>query len=123
MRNNGIFVEISANYFADPKVVRKAQVQIQISTLFAEICPDVIKNMTMIAPDFRPLFRYTDLLDCDPNAYKRIRRMVPIYILRQSMIQQHHLNSITEEMFLDIINTKVEIKVKDIPESEKLAEE
>ena len=60
MRNNAIFLELSANAFADPKIARKAEIMVQLSTLLIEICPDVIKNMTMIMPDFRPLFRYDD---------------------------------------------------------------
>lgn len=72
MRNNAIFLEFSANAFADPKIARKGEVVIQLSTLLVEICPDVIKNMTMIMPDFRPLFRYGDQCPSHPKTYKRI---------------------------------------------------
>lgn len=44
--------------------------------------------------------------------------MVPLYILRQSMIQQHHVDSITDEMLKDILKKKVEVKKEAIPEAE-----
>ena len=45
--------------------------------------------------------------------------MVPIYIIRESLIDRQNVESITEEMIKDIIETKVEVKKDNRPESEK----
>jgi len=88
-----------------------------------EACPDVIKNLTMIMPDYKALFRYSDLTPIKPKLYKRIQHMVPFYLLRQAMIQRHHVESVTQEMINEILKKKVEIKKEAIPEAERKEEE
>jgi len=89
--------------------------------MLVEICPDVMKNLTKLLPDFRSLFRYTDLCMAKKNLYKRIEHMTALYVLRSKLISPEHYK-ISDEVIDKIIEEKVKQKKDARPEEEKKKE-
>jgi hypothetical protein len=70
IKSNGVIIRFSANIFDDltPENPRKtADIKIRINNILIELCPDVVKSLTLLIPDFRALFRYKDLKKCSPG--------------------------------------------------------
>ena len=73
-------------------------------------------------PDFRALFRYTDLRPARKKLYRRIEHMTALYVLRSKVISPRNYG-IKEEVMKDILSEKVAKKKEARPEDEKQREE
>jgi len=114
-------IDVSANVFDDPKNKQYADASINLGHMLVEICPDVLKNLTKLLPDFRALFRYTDLYPAKANLYKRIEHMTALYVLRSKLISPEHYK-ISDEILDKIIEEKVKQKKENRPDEEKKKE-
>ena len=61
---NAITLSISANVFDEPRVIMTPVVSVKVANVIVEISCEVLESLTKLLPDFKPLFRYTDLYPC-----------------------------------------------------------
>jgi hypothetical protein len=104
--------------FDTPEKRQKADVNVWISNVLVEICPDVVKNLTLLVPDFKPIFRYKDLKKCSKNNYKRIKLYTCLYLIRQQVIKEcnHHIDHLTLDK---LMQEKTEAKTLQLSKEEK----
>jgi hypothetical protein len=93
-------------------------VNVWISNVLVEICPDVVKNLTLLVPDFKPIFRYKDLKKCTKNNYKRIQLYTCLYLIRKEVIKgsNHHIDNLTLDK---IIEEKTKAKMQQLSKEER----
>jgi hypothetical protein len=79
---NYMTITISINVFKEPREPFNIDVQVNLHNTLVELCNEVFLSGTMLLPDFRPFFRYSDLYGCRLGLYRRIELYAPLYAVK-----------------------------------------
>ena len=55
----------------------------KLVNIIIEFCPEIMKSMTQLIPEFKALFRFSDLAPNKKNAARNIELMAPLYTLAE----------------------------------------
>lgn len=77
---------MSVNIFGEPRERKRAELTITIHDNLIEFCSEVIHSMTLLIPEYKSLFRYTDLYPCKSKLNRYIELMTPIYVIKKNTI-------------------------------------
>jgi hypothetical protein len=101
-------VSLSFNVFDEPKVPKKLEARIKLNNVIVELCPEILKSLTQLIPEFKAIFRFGDLFKNRRNCARMIELMTPLYLFRE----RHFITAkdVDEELvlrtFLNLVNKR-----------------
>ena len=81
MTSNAISVVLSMNIFDEPSEQKRLEVRVKMANLIVETCPEVLKSVTQLIPEFKAMFRFKDLYPNKKNCARRIELYTPIFMI------------------------------------------
>jgi len=51
--------------------------------VIVELCPEILKSLTQLIPEFKAIFRFGDLFKNRKNCARMIELMTPLYLFRE----------------------------------------
>jgi hypothetical protein len=79
---NAIALSLSFNIFDEPRVTPKLNISFRLQNIFIELCEEVIQSLTLLIPEFKPIFRYNDLYPARYDLNRYIQLRTPLYLLK-----------------------------------------
>jgi len=55
----------------------------KLANIIVEVCPEILKSVTQLIPEFKALFRFNDLAKNKKNAARLIELMAPLHLLAE----------------------------------------
>jgi len=78
-QGNAFSLVMSFNIFDEPGVLKKCEVKAKLANVIVELCPEVLKSITQLIPEFKALFRFKDLYPNKACIERRIELMAPLH--------------------------------------------
>mmetsp|Transcript_34268 Transcript_34268/g.42336 ORF Transcript_34268/g.42336 Transcript_34268/m.42336 type:complete len:187 (+) Transcript_34268:2243-2803(+) len=82
-QGNAFSVVLSFNIFDEPAMQKKIEVKVKLSNVIVELCPEVLKSITQLIPEFKAMFRFKDLCPNNKDTARRIELMAPLHLLSE----------------------------------------
>jgi len=82
-KSNAFELSAQVNIFEDRNTQRKLDSRSHVLNIIFELCPQNLKSMTLLIPEFKALFRYQDLHLFDKQTLRVIELSTPLYYLKQ----------------------------------------
>ena len=95
LTGNAISVVLSFNVFDEPSVIKRAEVRVKLTNVIVETCPDVLKSITQLIPEFKAMFRFKDLAPNKKNTARKIELYAPLHIIMEKCLS-HTVNVASE---------------------------
>lgn len=73
----------SINIFDEPKVIKKLEARSKLNNVIIEVCPEILKSLTQLIPEFKAVFRFKDLYHNKWNNARQIELMTTLYWFRE----------------------------------------
>lgn len=91
--SNAFAISASINIFDEPQVKKKVEARVQLYQVIVEMCPENLKSITQLLPEFAALNRYSDLSILHESTLRRIKLQSSLYILKQRVFNPQNLMS------------------------------
>lgn len=88
---NAFAVSASINIFDEPQVKKKVDARAQLYHVIVEMCPENLKSLTQLVPEFTALFRYSDLSVLQESTVRGIKLKSSLYVLKQKVFNPRNL--------------------------------
>ena len=72
---------------------KKLDARAQLYHVIIEMCPENLKSITQLVPEFTALYRYSDLSILHESTLRRIKLQSSLYILKQRVFNPRNLMS------------------------------
>lgn len=83
MKENAFTISASINVFDEPKVPKKLEARLKLNNVIVELCPEILKSLTQLIPEFKAVFRFKDLYKNKSNNARLIELITPLYVFRE----------------------------------------
>lgn len=83
VQGNAFTVSLSFNAFDEPKVPKKLEARLKLNNVIIELCPEILKSLTQLIPEFKAVFRFGDLFKNKGNCARMIELFTPLYYFRE----------------------------------------
>lgn len=114
---NAFSLVLSFNVFDEPTVQKKLEVKIKTANVIIELCPEILKSITQLIPEFKAMFRFKDLA---PNKKGTARKIELYAALNHIAAQMFRLNNqVSDTALFNEINKHRVIRAKSKSEEEK----
>lgn len=80
---NAFNLVLSFNIYDEPGKQKKIEVKAKLANVIVEFCPEIMKSVTQLIPEFKALFRFGDLSPNKKDAARLIELMAPLHILAE----------------------------------------
>jgi len=67
LTGNALSFVLSFNAFDEPTEQKKLEIKAKLANIIVELCPEVMKSITMLIPEFKAMFRFKDLYKNKPT--------------------------------------------------------
>ena len=74
---------LSFNAFDEPDRQKKIEIKAKLANIIIELCPEILKSITQLIPEFKALFRFKDLCPNTKDSARRIELMAPLHLLSE----------------------------------------
>lgn len=116
LTGNAFSLVLSYNVFDEPTVQKKIEVKIKQSNVIIELCPEILKSITQLIPEFKAMFRFKDLAPNKKGNARRIELYAPLHHLQAVMLRST-LKASEDAIFKEINKHRV-IRAKSKSEEE-----
>jgi hypothetical protein len=86
LTGDALSVVLSFNMFDEPSVTKRAEVRVKLTNIIVETCPDVLKSITQLIPEFTAMFRFKDLAKNKADAARKIELYAPLHIIMEECL-------------------------------------
>lgn len=91
--SNAFTISASINIFDEPQVKKKLDARAQLYHVIVEMCPENLKSLSQLVPEFTALYRYSDLSILRESTVRRIKLHSSLYVLKQKVFNPRNLMS------------------------------
>lgn len=114
---NAMTLVLSYNAFDEPTTKKIIVVKAKLSNLIIEMCPEVLKSITQLVPEFKAMFRFKDLFPNKVGMDRRIELFAPMHLVAELTMPK--IRTASEEAIWNKINEFRAIRSKNKTEEEK----
>ena len=82
-QGNAFSLVMSFNVFDEPSKTKKIEVKAKLANIIVEMCPEVLKSITQLIPEFKAMFRFKDLSPNKKDSARLIELMAPLHALAE----------------------------------------
>lgn len=86
--SNAFQVVLSFNINDEPQKRKKIEIRGTLSNIIVETCPEILKSVTQLVPEFKALFRFKDLHPYRAGLRRKLELLAPLYFLRENVFRQ-----------------------------------
>ena len=83
LTGNAFSVVISINAFDEPDQQQKLEIKAKLANVIIEWCPEVLKSITQLIPEFKAMFRFKDLAPNKKGVARQIELFASWHFLRE----------------------------------------
>ena len=80
---NAFSLVLSINALDDPTNQKKVEVKIKTAQVIIELCPEVLKSITQLIPEFKAMFRFKDLSTNKKGTARKIELYAPLHAISE----------------------------------------
>ena len=107
---NAFSLVLSFNAFDEPSEQKKLDIKMKLANVIIEFCPEILKSITQLIPEFKAMFRFKDLYPNKKNMARQIELLAPLHIIRERTMSR--LMEASEEAVHNYVNKLKEIRQK-----------
>lgn len=86
LTGNAFSLVLSFNVFDEPTVQKKIEVKMKTANVIIELCPEILKSITQLIPEFKAMFRFKDLAPNKKGTARRIELYAPLHHISSQML-------------------------------------
>lgn len=105
LTGNAFSLVLSMNIFDEPAVQKRMEVRIKMANLIVETCPEVLKSITQLIPEFKAMFRFKDLSTNKKNTARMLELFTPIYMIFEKRLLGI-VKNVKQELIYNEINKR-----------------
>lgn len=103
LTGNALQVIVSFNAFDEPAVIKKLEIRAKLTNVIVETCPEVLKSITQLIPEFKAMFRFKDLFPNKKKTARVIELFAPWHIIKENFISAS-FNQVSDSAILNEVN-------------------
>ena len=107
---NAFTLVLSFNAFDEPTEQKRLEIKAKLANIIVEMCPDVLKSITQLIPEFKAMFRFKDLFPNKPNMARQIELLATLHFIREKMMS--NLMKASDETIHNYVNMLKEVRAK-----------
>jgi len=81
LTGNAFSLVLSYNAFSEPTTQKNIEMKMKTANVIIELCPEVLKSMTQLIPEFKAMFRFKDLAPNKKGTARTIELFAPLYAI------------------------------------------
>merc|ERR1719362_704367 len=110
LTGNAFSLVLSFNVFDEPTVQKKIEVKIKTANVIIELCPEILKSITQLIPEFKAMFRFKDLFPNKKGTARKIELYAPLHHIAVKIFR--HSSEVSDEALFKEINKYRNIRAK-----------